>query len=127
MTRVPITPPIDPHDSSTWVAPVSTKNTIHAMTKAHVYTAEYTIPSTPNALIMAMLQLPAEVPRDLPAFPRFFDVKANPRRDGRNKGGFAIQVTWPGVDLFADLEDALDRLDADVRGGMDEYDDCDGA
>lgn len=121
MARVKIVPPIDPNDESTWVKPVSTKSTVHALTKAHIYTAEYTIPSTPNALIMAMLQLPPEVPRDLPGFPRYFDVKANPRRDGRNVGGFAITVTWPGVDLFADLEEALDRLDADVRNG--DYDD----
>ena len=122
MARIKLHAPIDPNDSSTWVDPVEIRDTVHTDTKAHIYYAEYTIPSTPNAVIMALLQLPAKVPRDLPTYPRFYDTKANPRRDGRNKGGFAIEVTWPGVDLFEGLEDELDRLDRDVRRGDDDYD-----
>lgn len=103
-------PDIDPLDPQTWVRPVEIKNVINALTKCHVYRAEYAIPSSPNAIVMAMLQLPEDIPRNCPSYPRFFDVRANPRRDGRGKGGFAIQVTWPGTDLFDAFGD-LERVD----------------
>lgn len=102
MTPVERPPDVDPHDRGTWVDPVAERR----MRKigAHVYRAEYTIPITPNALLMAVEQLPPFVPRGNPTFVRVLMTKSNIARDGRNKGGFALEAHWPLGDIFADLE-----------------------
>lgn len=103
---VELPPNVDPHDKGTWIDPVLTERE-QAM-GAHVYRAEYTIPVTPNVLLMAMQQLPHYVPRGNPTFVRVLMTRANIERDGRNKGGFAIEVHWPLGDIFRDLEAQLD-------------------
>jgi hypothetical protein len=104
---IDLPPNIDPTDRSTWIDPVVTRK-MRAM-GAHVYRAEYTIPVTPNALIMAVIQLPEYVPKGNPTFIRVLQTKSNIGRDGRNKGGFAVEAHWPLGDIF-------DSLDAEVDG-----------
>lgn len=99
---VEMPPNIDPHDRGSWIDPIVQRRVKEL--GAHVYRAEYNVPVTPNALIMAMAQLPPYVPMGNPTFVRVFMTRANIERDGRNKGGFAIEVHWPLGDIFADIE-----------------------
>ncbi len=97
---------IDMCDPSTWIKPVDEKRMRNL--GAHVFRAEYTIPITPDTLMMAIAQLPAAVPRGNPTFIRVRMTRANIERDGRNKGGFAIEVHWPLADIFEGLEEELE-------------------
>lgn len=95
-------PNINPDDRGTWIEPVVERRMQNL--GAHVYRAEYTIPITPHALAMALHQLPHFVPRGNPAYIRVLMTRANIDRDGRNKGGFAVEVHWPLGDIFHELE-----------------------
>jgi hypothetical protein len=90
---------INPADPQTWIAPVESSKGQHPVTRVNIYKAEYIIPMSPNALMMAMLQLPREVPRGPVTFIRTRASKANVERDGRHLGGFIIEAVWPPVDL----------------------------
>lgn len=102
---VELPPNIDINDRGTWIEPVSSERIKEI--GAYIYKAEYTIPVTPSALIMAMLQLPHYVPQGNPTFVRVMNTRANIARDGRNKGGFSVEVHWPLGDIFSGIDEEL--------------------
>lgn len=97
---------IDPNDPSTWVRPVDAKPGKTGL--VNTYWVEYAVPICPNAMIMAIKQLPDFVPRGVVAFSRFMLTKSNIERDGRHKGTFALEVSWPHGDIFAKPLDDTD-------------------
>lgn len=90
-----VDPPIniDIYDKSTWVAPVDVRK--KRTLGANVYWVEYSVPISLSAIIMAIAQLPSYVPRDVRGFPRIYMTPSNIARDGRHRGTFAVEVSWP--------------------------------
>lgn len=90
---------VDPTDRATWVAPVEECRDQHLLTGVNQYRAEYNIPMSPNALIMAVILLPPDIPRGPSAFLRTSLAKSNVERDGQHLGGFIIEARWPESNL----------------------------
>lgn len=86
-------PNIDPRDPQTWIKPVDVRR--KRTLGAYMYWAEYSVPISCNAILMAIQQLPSYIPRDVRGFPRIYMTKSNIERDGRHRGTFAIEVSWP--------------------------------
>ena len=84
---------VDPTDPKTWIEPVD--ETREELLGAQRYQATYSIPLCPNSLVVAIFQLPADVPKTNPALIKTFLTKSSIMFEGRQVSGFMVEVVWP--------------------------------